>query len=184
MKIFTIERTFGALILALLAWVAWDRRAGLPPIWISLPLAGLAAWGLYHFSTRRARKRARLRRLPFPPQWEAVLQRDVVFFRTLDADAQQRFRQDIQVFLGETQVTGVDTEVDDTIRVLTAASAVIPIFGFPDWHWNQIKEVLIYPSRFNDGYEFQDASGRQILGMVGSGAMSRMMILSKTDLLN
>ena len=38
-------------------------------------------------------------REPFPAEWEAVLQRDVVFFRVLQPEAQQRFRRQLQVFL-------------------------------------------------------------------------------------
>ena len=32
-----------------------------------------------------------------------------------------------------------------TIRVLVAASAAIPIFGFHDWEYHRLREVLIYP---------------------------------------
>ncbi len=153
------------------------------PPWISLPLAALAAWALYRLLTQKARNRARLRRLPFPPQWEVVLRRHVVFFQTLEPAEQARFRQETQIFIGEKRITGIGTQVDDTVRVLTAASAIIPIFGFPHWEWHQISEVLIYPNRFNEDFEFKDADGRQILGMVGTGAMNGVMILAKPDLL-
>ena len=153
------------------------------PIWLSLILAAATASGLYSLLTRTARRRRRLRGQPFPAAWEAVLRRRVVFFHSLEPEEKVRFRQDIQVFLGEKRVTGIGTTVDDTVRVLTAASAVIPIFGFPDWEWHQINEVLIYPSRFNEDFQFKDADGRQILGMVGTGAMNGVMILAKPDLL-
>ncbi len=74
------------------------------------------------------------------------------------------------------------TDIDDRTRVLVGASAVIPIFGFPDWEWHQINEVLVYPNRFGPDFEFQGRDGRHVLGMVGTGAMNRLMILAKPDL--
>ena len=68
---------------------------------------------------------------PFPAEWEAILQRELVFFRVLDPEDQKRFRRELQVFLGEKHITGIKLELDTTTRVLTAASAIIPIFGFP-----------------------------------------------------
>jgi Mlc titration factor MtfA (ptsG expression regulator) len=66
---------------------------------------------------------------------------------------------------------------------LVAASAIIPIFGFPGWEWEHIREILIYPTSFDEGYQMGSAKEQTISGMVGSGAMTRMMILSKPDLL-
>ena len=88
------------------------------------------------------------------------------------------------MFLGEKQVTGIELQLDATTRVLAAASAIIPIFGFPDWEWDQISEVLIYPSRFDGEFSFGDSRGHDILGMVGTGGLNRLMILSKPDLIS
>ena len=82
----------------------------------------------------------------------------MVFFRALDPDEQSRFRRELQVFLDEKRITGIGTEVDTTTLVLAGASAIIPIFGFPDWEWDQISEVLIYPSRFSEDFAFDDGS--------------------------
>ncbi|MCH9646810.1 MAG: zinc-dependent peptidase [Deltaproteobacteria bacterium] len=153
------------------------------PLWALVVLATAGALALFWLLTRKSRRRKRLRSLPFPPEWEAVLQRQVVFFQALPADEQVRFRQQIQIFLHEKRITGVGTKLDPTVRVLTAASAIIPIFGFPEWEWHQISEVLIYPHRFNEDFQFKDAEGRQILGMVGTGGMNGIMILAKPDLM-
>ena len=67
--------------------------------------------------------------------------------------------------------------------MLVAASAIIPVFGFPDWEWNQIREVLVYPNRFDEDFAFESGSDRYTLGMVGTGVMNRVMILSQPDLL-
>jgi hypothetical protein len=85
------------------------------------------------------------------------------------------------VFLGEKRDTGVGARLDATTRVLVAASASIPIFGFPDWEWDQINEVLVYPNRFDHEFQFGDRRGHDILGMVGTGSLNRMMILSVSE---
>lgn len=137
----------------------------------------------YRIVTRKIRRREALRKEPFPVSWEAILQREVPFYQSLDENEKARFREEVRIFLSEKRITGIKTSVDETTRLLVAASAIIPIFGFPGWEWDQISEVLIYPSSFNDHYETDKGVERDILGMVGRGAMTRMMILSKPDLL-
>jgi Mlc titration factor MtfA (ptsG expression regulator) len=133
--------------------------------------------------TSKLRRRKAILDQSFPPAWEEVLQREVLFFRTLERSERARFRRELQVFLGEKRVTGIGTDLDETTKVLAAASAIIPIFGFPEWEWDQISEVLIYPSRFDRDFSFGDGKEKRTLGMVGTGAMNRIMILSKPDLL-
>ena len=175
---------FAALTLAVALLLALAAiRSGQPAV-MTLVLALAPAVGVYVWQTRKIRRRQAILREPFPPEWEAVLQRDVLFFRVLEPDAQQRFRRHVQVFLGEKRITGIRVRVDAVTRVLVAASATIPIFGFPDWEWDQINEVLVYPTRFDGDFEFGDKQGHNILGMVGTGSLNRLMILSKPDLLN
>lgn len=157
-------------------------RAGVP-IWLSAPAAVPIAASVYVGATRKVRRRRRILAEPFPAEWEAVLQRDVVFFRALAPEEQARFRREVHVFLGEKRVTGIGLKLDATTRVLVAASAVIPIFGFPEWEWDQIREVLVYPGRFDQDFAIGAGQPRHTLGMVGTGALNRMMILSKPDLL-
>lgn len=176
-------RVFTALAL-LISWLAALilRRADVP-LFITVPAGIVVSGAVYLGFTRKIRRRRRLLRQPFPPEWDVVLQRDVAFFRALNVGAQQRFRRQVQLFLGEKRITGIKVEVDATTRVLIAASAVIPVFGFPNWEWHQINEILVYPSRFTQGFSVGDTPDHQILGMVGTGVMNRLMILSKPDLL-
>jgi len=157
------------------------REVGVSLAWslaFTAAFAALVYWGM----TRKLRRRKHILEEPFPAEWEAVLQQEVVFFRALEAEDQKRFRREVQVFLGEKLITGIGMDLDAKTRVLTAAGAVMPIFGFPEWEWDQIREVLIYPDRFNQEYEFAEGGGRNTLGMVGTGAFNGMMILSKPDL--
>ena len=120
---------------------------------------------------------------PFPASWEQVLQSHVAFFRALPADQKERFRELIKVFLDDVRITGIQTEVDDTVRVLVASSAAIPIFGFHDWEYHRLGEVLVYPESFGEEYQTTGDADENILGMVGTNQLSGVMILSKPSLL-
>jgi len=163
--------------------VLWPQHPS--PLDIALRFLGITVSGiwLYRFLTRQIRQRAIIRQTPFPVAWAEILEQEVPFYQTLSPADQHRFREEVHIFLREKRITGIKTSVDDTVRVLVAASAIIPIFGFPGWEWEHIREILIYPTSFNEGYQMGSAKEHTISGMVGTGAMTRMMILSKPDLL-
>jgi MtfA peptidase len=118
---------------------------------------------------------------PFPTEWRLILIRYVSFYNSLSEEEKNRFEYKVQEFLLNCRITGIETKVDTTDKVLVASSAVIPIFEFDDWKYSNIREVLLYPSVFNEKFE-TEGSGRRIAGMVGSGYMEGMMILSKQAL--
>ena len=150
-----------------------------PPVLLSLGLCPLIYW----LARRRCLRRVRIMRQPFPASWELVLQSHVAFFRALPDHEKERFRQLVKVFLDEVRITGIRTEVDDAVRVLVAASAVIPIFGFQDWEYHRLGEVLVYPDTFGEKYQTTGNADRNVLGMVGLKHLSGVMILSKPSLL-
>ncbi|WP_171473940.1 zinc-dependent peptidase [Frigoriglobus tundricola] len=150
-----------------------------PPLWFGLALAPVTYW----FLRRRCLRRRAAARRPFPPEWRDVLERRVRFYSALDDTQQERFRQMVSVFLDEVRVTGVRTDVDDTIRVLVAAGAIIPIFGFHDWEYHRLGEVLIYPGAFDQEYQTERAADANILGLTGLGHLRGVVILSKQSLL-
>ncbi|HBP90899.1 MAG TPA: peptidase, partial [Nitrospiraceae bacterium] len=174
---------FTGIVCFLIFAILWPKQPS--PLDIIIRLLGIAMGGvwLYHFLTRQIRQREIIRHAPFPDEWERILEQKVPFYQALSPPDQARFREEVHIFLHEKRVTGINTSVDDTIRVLVAASAIIPIFGFPGWEWEHIREILIYPTSFDEGYQMGSAQEHPISGMVGTGAMNRMMILSKPDLL-
>lgn len=115
----------------------------------------------------------------------AVFIEKIAFYNSLNAEEKIRFEHEVTDFLRRTRITGIDTTIDDTDKLLVAASAVIPVFGFRDWHYGSITEVLIYPNSFNANFETagnEKGNERRITGMVGTGAMNGTMILSKQAL--
>lgn len=169
-----------ALVAALMVagtagWLTWL----FPLLW---PLLGLCPFA-YWWVRRPCLRRMTVMRQPFPETLEQILRTRVAFFIALDDTGKTRFRQLVQIFLDEVRITGIRTEVDETIRGLVAASAVIPIFGFHDWEYHRLHEVLIYPDAFDDAYQTRGGSDEHILGMVGLHHLSGVMILSKPALL-
>ena len=118
----------------------------------------------------------------FPDLWKSILQEKVRFYRNLNPAEKIRFEQSVARFLSQVTITGIKIEVDDTDRLLVASSAVIPLFGFPGWEYRNLNEVLLYGGNFNPDFENHHHVANNTLGMVGSGAMHRMMILSKPSL--
>jgi Mlc titration factor MtfA (ptsG expression regulator) len=119
----------------------------------------------------------------FSENWKALLIKNVIFYDALSNDQKKVFETRVMTFLHHVKITGIKTEVLDEDRLMVAASAVIPIFGFPNWNYPNIREVLIYPDSFNEDFQFEkNAEGKQILGMVGNKHMDGVVILSKKAL--
>lgn len=128
---------------------------------------------------QRQKRRAVIETIP--QHYRRILADDVAFYNELDHNKRIEFEKRMMHFLGTTLITGVRTEVEDADKVYIAASAIIPIFGFPDWEYVNLKEVLLYPDSFNHEFE-QTGNDRNILGMVGYGAYNNIMILSRNEL--
>ncbi len=118
---------------------------------------------------------------PMPVQIKEILEEQVPFYQQLNEERKKEFEKRSKYFLTRVKITGVKTAVEEIDRVLIAASAVIPIFNFPGWEYRNLHEVLLYPDSFDHDFE-QQGGGRNILGMVGSGALNHVMILSQFEL--
>ena len=118
---------------------------------------------------------------PFPASWRKTLFENVQFYNNLEAAEKLTFETKVQEFLLNINISGVETEVNEYDRVLVAASAIIPIFAFPNWQYFNLKEVLIYPGLFNEEFN-TNGEKRAIAGMVGTGYMEGKMILAKQAL--
>lgn len=118
----------------------------------------------------------------FPAAWRHILTEKVAFYNQLPPAEKKRFEESVLQLLGAIRITGVGTEVDDTDRLLVAASGVIPLFGFPGWRYRKLNEVILYEGAFNRDFKTREVEERNILGMVGGSGMTGTMILSKPAL--
>ncbi|MEY8021312.1 zinc-dependent peptidase [Muriicola sp. SD30] len=74
-------------------------------------------------------------------------------------------------------------ELQDLDRIRIAASAVIPVFGFKEWHYTNLTGILLCPDHFNEILEFHSkGQDRNIGGIVGNGRFEKQMILSRKAL--
>ncbi|WP_316792878.1 zinc-dependent peptidase [Pedobacter frigoris] len=111
-----------------------------------------------------------------------LLFKNVVFYQHLNVDDRLKFEDKISAFLSYVHIEGVGTPVTPLDKLLVASSAVIPVFGFTTWKYNNLSNVLLYPDTFNTEFQYEGGD-RNILGMVGSGYMNGQMILSRSALL-
>ena len=121
--------------------------------------AGLAAGALLGVAVHRALGRRAARRraalsLPFPEKWRSLLLERYDHFERLDPAWRPRFEDDVRIFLAEKRITGVGVEATDELRLLVAASAVTLSVGWPEYEWDQLTEVLLYPDDFDRDYAF------------------------------
>lgn len=116
-----------------------------------------------------------------PENSKELLYDYVKFYRNLSEDEQQKFEDRCAQFLASVKITGTQAEVEDLDKILIAAAAIIPVFRITDWQYINLHEVLLYPGTFNEDFE-QHGSERAVAGMVGTGALQHMMILTKWQL--
>lgn len=140
--------------------------------------AVLVGFAVYAFKLNRKRPVQ-----TFPKNWESLLSKHVLFYRNLSSSEKKRFRNRMMRFLSEVYVEAVQTELEDLDKILVAASAVIPVFGFKEWHYNNLSGIIIYPDNFNEDLEFEHHGEKRIIsGLVGSGRFENQMILSRKAL--
>jgi len=142
---------------------------------------GLAHW---HYN-RKYYQRLKLLHQPFSNEWVQFLEQHSLFYRNLKIEERQLFNERILFFLSEKKIEGIDTSLDDSTRLLVAASAIIPTFAFPYFEYPDVEEVLIYPNSFDEKFQTSRYTGvhENITGMVGNRFMNKTVILSKPDLL-
>ena len=155
------------------------------PYLASLAALALVAYGFYRYATADARRTAAALAAAFPAAWRQILSERVAFYLALTPAEQVRFEQQTQLFLARTRITGIQTDVDDATRLLVAASAIIPVFGFPQWEYRNLGEVLIMPDAWtlpaDAAHELKPLQGT-LLGSVQGFQNHHYMRLSKASL--
>jgi len=124
--------------------------------------------------------RRRLEGYVLPDHYRDLLNDYVDFYIRLDEEGRKLFEKRMEKFLGAVRITGANAEIEDLDRVLISAAAIIPVYHIPDWEYIHLREVLVYPGNFNLDYE-QQGQDRSVSGMVGTGALQNVMILSKWE---
>ena len=176
----------GAMVGAVAAVIA----VALLPTWtggaLAVAVGAALLAGIYRGETRIVRRRLAVMTRAFPAAWEAILRERIPYYASLEAAERTRFQHLVALFLSEKPIHGVGCAIDDTCRLLVAASAIIPVFAFPGWEYTTLRKVLIRPEPFDAefGGEAAAPGSARALGMVGaSGWFDGVMILALPDLL-
>ena len=168
----------GALLVAIiLSIVLHNLRFPPAGIIVALPVPFL----FYYANMRTYLRRKKWMKQPFPTPWQDLLKGEVNYYRRLPPSEKKRFEQNVIFFLKENRITGIDTEIDDRIRLIVASSAVILIFGRPGWEYRKVPEILIYPRSFDEEYSVTSHPRKRTLS--GIVVPQNAMVLSKPELL-
>ncbi len=114
-------------------------------------------------------------------RWTDILNQKVAFYRALSEADKTLFNQRILLFLHTTSVEAGQFEVTEDDRLLVAASAIIPVWAFPKWHYFNVHTVYLLPASFNQQFQCGQPDS-VITGMVGTGPMSGKLALSRPHL--
>ncbi len=114
--------------------------------------------------------------------WSQFLASTVNFYQNLSTEDRKLFERRVLLFLHSTAVEASSgVEVSDEDRLLVAASAIIPVWAFPQWHYVNLRSVYLFPAAFDENFICGTAQST-ITGMVGTGPMAGRMALSKPHL--
>src|SRR5689334_21387337 len=95
------------------------------------------------------RRREKLRALPFPPEWERIVARNVSAYSRLSTEDQCELQGHIQVLLAEKHFEGCGgLELTDEIRVTIAAQASVLLLHRETDYYPRLKSILVYPSAY------------------------------------
>ncbi|RIJ41419.1 zinc-dependent peptidase [Pontibacter oryzae] len=145
-------------------------------------VAGICLF-FYRWATRKTRARKQIIKKDFPVEWRKILEDRVGFYHTLQSEEEKRrFEKMLQLFLSEKRITGIDVEVDDLTKILVASSAIIPIFGFRDWEYHNLGEVLVFPGSIKKYKNKDNQAVSEVLGRVNPFQNDHYVTLSKPAL--
>ncbi len=129
---------------------------------------------------RRVAPRFAISCRPSSAPLDLALAKEVAFYRGLDRKDREHFQRLVRLFLEDVSIIGVDTTVDDQVRMLVAASAVIPVFGLPNWKY-RLSTVLVYPGPLSPSITGMEEGNQAVIGQAQT--TSGRVLLSKPHLL-
>jgi MtfA peptidase len=139
---------------------------------------------VYYAETSIIRRRMGIMQRPFPTEFDGILRMNIPYYASLNTDDRRRFQAMCAIFLDEKPIFGIGCTVDDTCRLLIAASAIIPVFSFPAWEYSSLRKILLRPEAFDADFVHVNDRPTMASGMVGgTGFFDGVMILSKPELL-
>ena len=108
----------------------------------------------------RRRRRDRLARQPFPPEWLEILRKRFPYYRLLSAEEQRRLQLLIRSFVDAVRFEGcAGLAMTDEIRVTIAAQASILLLNRDEDAYPGLRSVLVYPTAYSVPSQHVDEIG-------------------------
>ncbi len=102
------------------------------------------------FGFLKRRRRERIRSQPFPPEWLAIIERNVPMFARLPEDDRHELLRRVLVFLAEKNFEGAGgLKMTDEIRVTIAAQACTLLLRLDDDdYYPGLRSIIVYPTAY------------------------------------
>ena len=101
------------------------------------------------FGFFKKQRREKLLQNPFPPEWEAILERNVPLYARLDDADRGELQGHIRVFLAEKHFEGCGgLTLTDEIRVTIAAQACLLLLHRETDYYRRLVTILVYPHAY------------------------------------
>lgn len=154
---------------------------------LSLLALSVAAW-LWAPMAWRGLQRKRIRSQAFAPHWRETLRRRMPAFARLPTDVQWRLKKHAQVLMAETPFVGcAGLQVSDEMRVLVSVQAALLLLRPGVSHFENLRQILIYPSAFAVQRSKADGAGLvrdERHALVGESWQQGQAILSWEDVVH
>ena len=151
----------GVMFLALMFFGLLAYFSQKPALYGVALFSAIVVAAFHRIYYKKSYQRQSLFKTDFPENWRHILDERSVFYKNLIPSKRNLFEKRVQIFLSEKRVVGIDTEVDDEIRLLIAASGIIPTFAFPAFNYPLLNEVLVYPTSFTKKFEIDGKNKKE-----------------------
>ncbi len=139
------------------------------------------------FGFFRRRRREALREQPFPPEWAAILEKNVPYYKLLSEPDRQELHGHIQVFLAEKSFEGCGgLELTDEIKLTIAGQACLLLLHREQESddFNRLITILVYPSAYVAHSAERIGPGAVLEGdstRLGEASLDGVIVLSWDD---
>jgi MtfA peptidase len=87
--------------------------------------------------------------MPFPDEWESILDKNVSLYRYLPDALREQLHNDIKIFINEKHFEGLGgLEITDEIKVTIAAEASMLLLNRKNSDYPKLSSILVYPSAY------------------------------------
>jgi len=87
--------------------------------------------------------------MPFPAEWETILEKNVTLYRHLPDALREQLHNTIKIFIAEKHFEGLGgLEITDEIKVTIAAEASLLLLNRKNSDYPGLSSILVYPSAY------------------------------------